>query len=85
MIQSIAKASGLEHEIIKLADLEIKHCRGCVRCGRSKRCVQKDDMLSLYDKLEAAQGLIFGGVNHKRLTTCIKKAASVRRRSTTKN
>ncbi|MFO7801461.1 MAG: flavodoxin family protein [Desulfovermiculus sp.] len=64
MIQSVAKSSGLEHEITRLADLEIKPCRGCVRCGRSKRCVQKDDMLSLYDKLEAAQGLIFGRVNY---------------------
>lgn len=64
MVNSAAQASGLEHEIIRLADLDVQPCKGCVRCGRSKRCVQKDDMPPLYAKLEAAQGLIFGGVNY---------------------
>jgi multimeric flavodoxin WrbA len=34
----------LEHEIIRLAEMEIAPCTGCVRCARSKRCVQQDDM-----------------------------------------
>ena len=64
MVISVAQASGLEHEIIRLAELEISPCTGCVGCGHSKRCVQKDGMTSMYAKLEAAHGLIFGGVNY---------------------
>lgn len=64
MVNAVAQASGLEHEIIRLAEMEIAPCTGCVRCARSKRCVQQDDMAPLYQKLEAARGLIVGGVNY---------------------
>jgi len=64
MVKYAAQSSGLEHEIISLAEMNIAPCKGCVRCARSRRCVQKDDMTSVYEKLEAAEGLIFGGVNY---------------------
>ncbi|MDZ7761127.1 MAG: flavodoxin family protein [Desulfovermiculus sp.] len=64
MVTAVGQASGLEHEIIKLAEMEIFPCTGCVRCARSKRCVLKDGMDPVYEKLETAEGLIFGGVNY---------------------
>jgi multimeric flavodoxin WrbA len=64
MVNAVAQASGLEHEIIRLAEMEIAPCTGCVRCARSKWCVQQDNMAPLYQKLEAAKGLIVGGVNY---------------------
>ena len=64
MVIQVAKASGLEYELVRLTDLDISPCKGCVRCGKSKRCVQKDDMLPFYSKLERAEGLIMGGVNY---------------------
>ncbi|MFO7876732.1 MAG: flavodoxin family protein [Desulfovermiculus sp.] len=64
IVHCVAQASGLEYEIIRLAEMEIAPCTGCVRCARSKRCVQQDDMAPLYQKLEAAKGLIVGGVNY---------------------
>jgi multimeric flavodoxin WrbA len=64
MVNVVAQASGLEHEIIRLAEMEIAPCTGCVRCARSKRCVQQDDMAPMYQKLESARGLIVGGVNY---------------------
>ncbi|MFW6325345.1 MAG: flavodoxin family protein [Desulfovermiculus sp.] len=64
MVNAVARASGLEHEIIRLAELEIAPCTGCVRCGRSTWYVQQDDMAPMYQKLESARGLIVGGVNY---------------------
>ena len=64
MTNQVAKACGHEFELVRLADLNIDPCIGCVRCAKSKRCMQEDDMLSLYPKIEAAQGIIMGGVNY---------------------
>ena len=64
MVIQVAEASGLEYELVRLADLDISPCTGCVRCAKTKRCVQKDDMHPLYSKLECADGLILGGVNY---------------------
>lgn len=64
MVIRVAQASGLAYEVVNLRDLRLTHCLGCVRCARSRRCIQSDDMTSLYDKLEASEGLILGGVNY---------------------
>jgi len=64
MVLRVAESSGLEYELMRLAELNISFCKGCVRCARSKRCVQKDDMALLYKRLESAQGLIIGGLNY---------------------
>jgi hypothetical protein len=64
MVLQVAETSRQEYELVRLADLNISPCMGCVRCAKSRRCVQKDDMGFLYSKLEAAQGLIMGGVNY---------------------
>lgn len=64
MVIQAAQASGHEYELIRLADLTIFPCTGCVKCARSKRCVQDDDMRSLYARFERIDGLIMGGVNY---------------------
>ncbi len=64
MVNAVAQASGLEYEILRLAEIKIAPCTGCMRCARSKRCIQQDDMATLYQKLETARGLIVGGVNY---------------------
>ncbi len=64
MVVQIAEETGLEYELIRLADLDIAACNGCVGCARTQRCVHHDDMTPLYPKLEAARGVIMGGVNY---------------------
>lgn len=64
MVLRVAEASDRKYELIRLADLDISPCKGCVRCAKSRRCVKKDGMDSLYSKLEKAEGLILGGVNY---------------------
>lgn len=64
MVLKVAEASGRDFELVRLADMDIRPCKGCVRCAKSRRCVQNDDMQTLYPRLEAAEGLIVGAVNY---------------------
>lgn len=64
MVKSVSEACNLESELVRLAELKIEPCKGCARCAHKKRCVQNDDMAPIYEKLEAATGIIFGGVNY---------------------
>ncbi len=42
MVLKVLEASTFEHELIRLAELNISPCKGCVGWAQSKRCVQKD-------------------------------------------
>ena len=64
MVVQAAEATAQPFELIRLAELDISPCNGCVRCARSRRCVQNDGMAPLYARLESAAGLILGGVNY---------------------
>lgn len=55
-----AQEAGHEVEKIMVARLNIKGCIGCRMCrAKGNRCVQKDDMTDLYDKLLAADVIAF--------------------------
>ena len=60
-----AKELGAEVEFIRLLDLDIKYCTGCVVCvktlmsGNGNYCVLKDDFEWLKDKMLDADGIIF--------------------------
>lgn len=47
-------------EIISVADIKVNPCRGCNSCflNESKKCVQADDMIAIYDKLKKADVLV---------------------------
>lgn len=49
---------GGEVEMVRLADLAISPCIGCGGCTKTGRCVIKDDMQSLYDKVDVASAVI---------------------------
>lgn len=53
-----ALESGNEVEKVFLHDLEIRHCRACYGCRGTKKCVQKDDMDALLDKMINADVLV---------------------------
>jgi multimeric flavodoxin WrbA len=55
-----AKEAGAETEIVLVADKNIAGCDGCSSCRQTGVCHIKDDMQSLYQQLEAADGVIFG-------------------------
>ncbi len=62
MVERVARDTGEPYEMVRLAELNIRPCVGCVKCAESNRCVQTDDMAPLYDKIVAADALIVGPV-----------------------
>ena len=55
-----AKADGADVELFSVAGKKIEPCLACRACGKEGICAQKDDMQPLYDKILAADGIIFG-------------------------
>jgi multimeric flavodoxin WrbA len=59
-----AEKMGAEVEFIRLLDLDLKYCTGCVTCsislvtGRGNKCVLKDDFEWLLDKMLDADGIV---------------------------
>ena len=59
-----ARESGADIEFIRLLDLNIKHCTGCVTCskalisGRGNMCALKDDFDWLFNKMLNADGIV---------------------------
>jgi multimeric flavodoxin WrbA len=63
LIQNVlqgAASVGIETERLHLADCSFSGCTGCEGCRDSFRCIVKDGMQSVYDKLEEADGIVLG-------------------------
>lgn len=54
-----AKEGGAETELIRVGELKIEFCDGCLRCEENG-CSIEDDMVWVNQKLVAADGFIFG-------------------------
>jgi multimeric flavodoxin WrbA len=60
-----AQETGAEIEFIRLLELDLKYCTGCVTCaislmrGKGNRCSLKDDFDWLLDKMLDAEGVLF--------------------------
>lgn len=60
-----AKTQGAEVEFIRLLDLHIEHCTGCIACvgglmsGRGGKCILKDDFEWLKEKMFEADAIVF--------------------------
>jgi multimeric flavodoxin WrbA len=55
-----AKAEGAEVELYSVAGKNIQPCEGCWSCTKTGKCKQKDDVTVLFEKMLAADGIIFG-------------------------
>jgi multimeric flavodoxin WrbA len=64
MLHKIASDTAIEYEIVDLVKLDIRPCIGCVKCAKTLRCVVKDDMTPLYDKIVESDAFLVGGVNY---------------------
>lgn len=53
-----AKEAGNEVEKIFLNDRHINYCTGCGACNTTHRCVQKDDMAEILEKMVAADVIV---------------------------
>jgi len=68
-----AKASDAKVELVDLCRLDIKFCNACQVCFKEGKCVHKDDFQGLYDKILAADGLVWGSPNYFRSVTAQMK------------
>ena len=64
IVQDILEESGIDYEMIHLAELNIKGCLGCLKCAKNNICVQNDDFNVVVDKIMEADALVFGGPNY---------------------
>lgn len=59
---------GLETELIRLADFDVRPCNACMACREEERCSIKDDLLPLYFKAKAADAIILASPGILRLS-----------------
>ena len=55
-----AEENGAEVDLLRLSEIEIAPCDGCVTCHQTGECRINDDMQEVYKKLLAANGIILG-------------------------
>jgi len=55
-----AQQEGAEVELYSVSDKTIELCDGCATCWETGECHIQDDMQELYQKMLAADGIIFG-------------------------
>ncbi len=58
-LEAVREAGG-ETELILVADMSIAPCDGCGACDEDGTCRIEDDMQTVYQQLELADGVIFG-------------------------
>jgi multimeric flavodoxin WrbA len=68
-----AQEAGAEVELVDVCDLDIKFCNACQVCFKTGACVHKDDFQGLYEKILAADGLVWGAPNYFRSVTAQMK------------
>ncbi len=55
-----AMEEGHDGEFLKLADMRISPCLGCIGCRETGECVIKDDMSRIYEGFQAADAIVIG-------------------------
>ncbi len=49
-----AAEAGVEAVSFRVAEMDVRPCRGCEACSRDGECIQRDDMQTIYPHLERA-------------------------------
>ena len=61
LMETEARANGDEVTVIRVADLQIRPCIGCMSCREKlKCCLPEDDAQRVLKQIEEAQALIIG-------------------------
>ncbi len=59
-IVALAEKKGIETKYFDLADMHISDCKGCQNCKTNQACVQKDDMTSIVEAMQASDFVLLG-------------------------
>lgn len=71
VIEGCKSRGDVEVEKFFIVDKDIRYCDGCVTCIATpeRKCVIKDDMEGILERMEACDGFIFATPNHVRTVT----------------
>ena len=58
LVDTFLKEKNYDSEIIYLNDLKFRGCQSCFYCRTHERCVLKDDLTPIYEKIEAADKVL---------------------------
>ncbi len=56
----VFKKEGIETEIICVGSLGVSGCRACLACKKSGKCIINDEVNSIAEKLNEADGIVLG-------------------------
>jgi multimeric flavodoxin WrbA len=73
-VLAAARKEGAETDIFLIAGKTINGCDACGKCFRTDGCKIKDDMQSLYKKMEWADAIVFGSPVYFNYVTAQAKA-----------
>ena len=59
-ILKFCEAKKCQTEIVNISEMNINYCKGCTPCLKSGRCIIRDDMDLLKNKIEDSDGVIIG-------------------------
>ena len=59
-LAAVLAETGAETEMIRLAELDMRPCLACMKCAANNRCIHRDDINPILDKIRAADALILG-------------------------
>ena len=68
-----AAENGATVELVDVCGLDIKYCNACQVCFKTGKCVHEDDFEELYNKILAADGLVWGSPNYFHTVTAQMK------------
>ncbi len=65
---------GLDTELIRLADLDIRPCNACMVCLDEERCPIQDDLFPIYTNMKRAEAIILASPVYFGSATALLKA-----------
>ncbi len=66
IVKKVAESTGLNFELVYLKKTKVKPCTGCLSCAMNEgRCAVEDGMQDVYEKLLAADALVFGSPTYR--------------------
>jgi len=85
LVRRVLERTGEETRFIRLAEMTIRPCTGCVGCARDNRCVQNDDGNRLLEAVLEAKAVVWGaacyfGVPNAFAATALERLYPLRHR-----
>ena len=60
LVRTVLEGTGLDTEFISLSGKLVRPCEACNGCVETNRCVLRDDFDAVWERVAAADGLVFG-------------------------